>query len=219
MSSTVSKQRTTVIGNADERLLAELGYKQEFRREFTALEVCYYHHLLTWRLPSAVAHVLPWNRRYSGFRSVSSDSFPLSRQSLSFLFSLKTYLIHCHLQFSPLLFRSQWRSGSDGLGGKSVSFSTSALVLKCLQWAIASIFIFVVGLSMAELASAAPTSGGVRNRSFATCHGTSRDSWHLQLYFWTHTYSSPKCRNLLAWIVGCKPYPFALNRNPSHSVS
>jgi len=35
---------------------------------------------------------------------------------------------------------------------------------------------------MAELASAAPTSGG--------------------LYFWTHSYSSPKWRNLLAWIVG-----------------
>jgi len=35
---------------------------------------------------------------------------------------------------------------------------------------------------MAELASAAPTSGG--------------------LYFWTHSLSSPRCRNLLSWIVG-----------------
>jgi hypothetical protein len=25
----------------------------------------------------------------------------------------------------------------------------------------------------------------------------------IQLYFWTHSYSSPKWRNLLAWIVGC----------------
>ena len=24
-----------------------------------------------------------------------------------------------------------------------------------------------------------------------------------QLYFWAHTYSPPKWRNLLAWIVGC----------------
>lgn len=31
-----------------------------------------------------------------------------------------------------------------------------------LQWAVASIFILFVGMSMAELASAAPTSGGVR---------------------------------------------------------
>ncbi|KAM5532681.1 hypothetical protein V8D89_013650 [Ganoderma adspersum] len=49
-------------------------------------------------------------------------------------------------------------------------------------WAVASIFLLFVGMAMAELASAAPTSGG--------------------LYFWTHTFSSPRWRNLLAWIVG-----------------
>ncbi|KIM81914.1 hypothetical protein PILCRDRAFT_820783 [Piloderma croceum F 1598] len=49
-------------------------------------------------------------------------------------------------------------------------------------WAVASIFILFVGMSMAELGSAAPTSGG--------------------LYFWTHSFSSPRCRNLLSWIVG-----------------
>ncbi|KAI0077673.1 APC amino acid permease [Panus rudis PR-1116 ss-1] len=49
-------------------------------------------------------------------------------------------------------------------------------------WAVASIFILFVGMSMAELASAAPTSGG--------------------LYFWAHSLSSPRWRNLLAWIVG-----------------
>ena len=36
------------------------------------------------------------------------------------------------------------------------------LLLKGLQWAVASLFIVVVGMAMAELASAAPTSGGVR---------------------------------------------------------
>ncbi|KAI0944536.1 hypothetical protein AcW1_002218 [Taiwanofungus camphoratus] len=49
-------------------------------------------------------------------------------------------------------------------------------------WLVASLFILLVGMSMAELASAAPTSGG--------------------LYFWTHSLSSPRWRNLLAWIVG-----------------
>ncbi|KAI1790578.1 APC amino acid permease [Ganoderma leucocontextum] len=49
-------------------------------------------------------------------------------------------------------------------------------------WVVASTFILFVGMSMAELASAAPTSGG--------------------LYFWTHSFSSPRWRNLLAWIVG-----------------
>ena len=35
------------------------------------------------------------------------------------------------------------------------------LSLKGLQWAVASFFILFIGMSMAELASAAPTSGGV----------------------------------------------------------
>lgn len=37
----------------------------------------------------------------------------------------------------------------------------SGLLLEGLQWAVASLFIVVVGMAMAELASAAPTSGGV----------------------------------------------------------
>jgi amino acid transporter len=32
---------------------------------------------------------------------------------------------------------------------------------RLLKWAVASFFILIVGMSMAELASAAPTSGGV----------------------------------------------------------
>ncbi|KZS87161.1 APC amino acid permease [Sistotremastrum niveocremeum HHB9708] len=49
-------------------------------------------------------------------------------------------------------------------------------------WLVCSLFILTIGMSMGELASAAPTSGG--------------------LYWWTWKFSSPKCRNLLAWIVG-----------------
>lgn len=39
MSSDTQKQSTATIANADEKLLAELGYKQEFQRAFTPLEV------------------------------------------------------------------------------------------------------------------------------------------------------------------------------------
>lgn len=49
-------------------------------------------------------------------------------------------------------------------------------------WVVGSLFILSVGLSMAELGSAAPTSGG--------------------LYYWAHSLSSPRWRNLLSWIVG-----------------
>jgi amino acid transporter len=49
-------------------------------------------------------------------------------------------------------------------------------------WFLASGFIFVVGVAMADLGSAMPTSGG--------------------LYWWTHLFASPRTRNPLAFLVG-----------------
>ena len=49
-------------------------------------------------------------------------------------------------------------------------------------WFLASGLIFIVGLAMADLGSAMPTSGG--------------------LYWWTHFFSSPKTRNPLCFLVG-----------------
>ncbi|SLM38259.1 gaba permease [Lasallia pustulata] len=49
-------------------------------------------------------------------------------------------------------------------------------------WFLASGFIFIVGLAMADLGSAMPTSGG--------------------LYWWTHFFASPKTRNPLSFLVG-----------------
>ncbi|EIW75529.1 APC amino acid permease [Coniophora puteana RWD-64-598 SS2] len=49
-------------------------------------------------------------------------------------------------------------------------------------WFMAYPFMMCIGLALAELASANPTSGG--------------------LYYWTHTLAPPKWRNLLSWIVG-----------------
>ncbi|KAG2047467.1 amino acid transporter [Suillus hirtellus] len=109
------------VAMADEALLAELGYKQEFKRAFTPLEVFGVAFSIIGLLPS-IASVL--------FYAVPNG------------------------------------------GPASMVWG----------WAAASFFILCVGMSMAELGSAAPTSGG--------------------LYFWTHSLSSPRCRNLLAWIVG-----------------
>ncbi|MCJ1251727.1 GABA-specific high-affinity permease [Trapelia coarctata] len=49
-------------------------------------------------------------------------------------------------------------------------------------WFLASGFIFIVGLAMADLGSAMPTSGG--------------------LYWWTHFFASPATRNPLSFLVG-----------------
>ncbi|KAL2814631.1 amino acid transporter [Aspergillus granulosus] len=49
-------------------------------------------------------------------------------------------------------------------------------------WLAASVFIFIVGLAMADLASAMPTAGG--------------------LYFWTHYFSDEKWKNPLSFVVG-----------------
>ncbi|KAH9987652.1 amino acid/polyamine transporter I [Russula compacta] len=121
MSADAQKQRTAATSKGDEVLLAELGYKQEFRREFTPLE-----------------------------------AFGVAFSIVGLLPSITSVLFY--------------------------SIPNGGPVAMVWGWAIASLFILIVGMSMAELASAAPTSGG--------------------LYFWTHSYSSPKWRNLLAWIVG-----------------
>ncbi|KAF7294711.1 Gaba permease [Mycena indigotica] len=112
--------RRETIRIADEELLASLGYKQEFKRAFTPLEV--------FGIAFSIIGLLP---------SIAS-----------------------------VLFYSLPGGGASMVWG----------------WAVASIFILFVGMAMAELASAAPTSGG--------------------LYFWTYSLSSPRWRNLLCWIVG-----------------
>ncbi|EIW80593.1 hypothetical protein CONPUDRAFT_154619 [Coniophora puteana RWD-64-598 SS2] len=49
-------------------------------------------------------------------------------------------------------------------------------------WVVVFPFILCIALSIAELASANPTSGG--------------------LYYWTHALSPPKCRNFMSWVTG-----------------
>ncbi|EMD30986.1 hypothetical protein CERSUDRAFT_120193 [Gelatoporia subvermispora B] len=49
-------------------------------------------------------------------------------------------------------------------------------------WTICACFVMFIGLALAELGSALPTSGG--------------------LYYWTYTYASPRWRRLLSWLVG-----------------
>ncbi|KAJ3506420.1 hypothetical protein NLJ89_g6880 [Agrocybe chaxingu] len=113
--------RREEIRQQDEALLAALGYKQEFKRAFTPLEV--------FGIAFSIIGLLP---------SIASVLF---------------YAI------------------PNG-GGPAMVWG----------WLVASIFVLFIGLSMAELASAAPTSGG--------------------LYFWTYSLSSPRWRNVLCWSVG-----------------
>ncbi|KAG2366075.1 amino acid/polyamine transporter I [Suillus spraguei] len=107
--------------STDETTLAKLGYKQEFRREFTPLEMS--------GLAFSYIGVVP---------------------------SVISVLFYAIPNGGP--FAMVW------------------------GWAFACPFIMCIGLAMAELASAAPTSGG--------------------LYYWTYSLASPRCRNFLSWIVG-----------------
>ena len=94
---------------ADEALLASLGYKQEFRREFAPLEV-----------------------------------FGIAFSIIGLLPSIASVLVYALPNGGP-----------------------AAMVW---GWVVASLGTLLVGISMAELASAAPTSGGVR--SFSAAHAT-----------------------------------------------
>ncbi|KAF8961614.1 amino acid/polyamine transporter I [Flammula alnicola] len=105
----------------DEALLADLGYKQEFKRAFSPLEV--------FGIAFSIIGLLP------SIASVLFNALP------------------------------------NG-GGPAMVWG----------WLVASVFILIVGLAMAELASAAPTSGG--------------------LYFWTYSLASPRWKNVLCWSVG-----------------
>ncbi|KAL1727004.1 amino acid permease-domain-containing protein [Schizophyllum commune] len=109
------------IASADEALLAELGYKQEFQRAFRPIEV-----------------------------------FGVSLSIIGLLPSI-----------ASVLFYALPNGGGPGM---------------VWGWFAASILILSVAAAMGELASAAPTSGG--------------------LYFWTYSLSSPRWRTLLCWIVG-----------------
>ncbi|KAG1893655.1 amino acid/polyamine transporter I [Suillus fuscotomentosus] len=119
MASTSSDPHSGHTG--DEAILAGLGYKQEFQRQFTPLEV-----------------------------------FGVAFSIVGLLPSISSVLFNVMPNGGPL-----------------------AMVW---GWVFASAFIMCIGLAMAELASAAPTSGG--------------------LYYWTHSLASPRCRNFLSWIVG-----------------
>ncbi|KAF8670193.1 hypothetical protein AX14_005909 [Amanita brunnescens Koide BX004] len=104
----------------DDSLLASLGYKQEFKRNFTPLEV-----------------------------------FGVAFAAIGLVQSIAATLVY-----------------SIPYGGPS------AMVW---GWTTCGVFLTCIALSLAELGSAAPTSGG--------------------LYFWTFMFSSPKWRHFLSWIV------------------
>jgi hypothetical protein len=98
MPSDDQKQHTATIANDDEKLLAELGYKQEFQRAFTPLEACYV----------IIAYVIsPLNlpKRCSVSRSASLDSCPQLRQPVVSFFS-STTLFTIRPQLSFILLRS-----------------------------------------------------------------------------------------------------------------
>ncbi|KAL1587702.1 hypothetical protein WHR41_03506 [Cladosporium halotolerans] len=104
----------------DAAMLAQLGYKQELRRNFTMIEV--------FGIAFSIMGLLP------SIASTLAYSIP---------------------------------AGPVGM---------------VWGWFLASMFIFFVGLAMADLGSAMPTSGG--------------------LYWWTHYFSSPSTRNALSFLVG-----------------
>ncbi|KAE8364946.1 amino acid permease-domain-containing protein [Aspergillus caelatus] len=80
---------------------------------------------------------------------------------------------------------SIWKTLADSLSRVRLSWlapSTLQGADRIAGWLAASVFIFIVGLAMADLASAMPTAGG--------------------LYFWTHYFSADRWKNPLSFVVG-----------------
>jgi hypothetical protein len=125
MSADIRKQRKHAIAKADEELLAELGYKQEFRRAFKPIEVfCFL--FVTRTTPISFRF---WNRvqhRWSPSFYCVSHGAPLPRASL----------LTVRPQFCLVLFVTKWWCCCHGLGGlfrsaccrNTPTYSTASLV-------------------------------------------------------------------------------------------
>ncbi|KAJ6618481.1 hypothetical protein B0H10DRAFT_1795194 [Mycena sp. CBHHK59/15] len=74
----------------------------------------------------------------------------------------------------------------------SVLFNSTPSDGPSAMWAVSSVFIMFIALTMAELGSAAPTSGTPLHVS-ENLGG---------LYYWTYKYSSPRYCNILCLVIG-----------------
>jgi hypothetical protein len=107
MSADIRKQRKHAIAKADEELLAELGYKQEFRRAFKPIEVfCFLF----------VTRTTPISFRFLESRSASLVSFLLLRQSrcpssASILTDCPTTVLSCSIRYQMVVLLP-WSGGS-----------------------------------------------------------------------------------------------------------
>ncbi|KAJ6561189.1 amino acid transporter [Mycena vulgaris] len=135
----VSEKDTAYVVNVDDARLAELGYKSEFKREFSLLETC----------------------------------------AFSFSIMVREYLLSVRNISNYTIPQGIVASISSTLSFGLVSGGHVGLVW---GWFIPSFFVMFVALSMAELASAMPTSAG--------------------LYYFSAKLAPPKYAPLASWITG-----------------
>jgi len=152
----IKDSRRAKIQLADEKLLADLGYKQEFKREFTPIEVYLTRSI---RFTAQLTRYQGLRYRIQYHRTFAIDGVGSSA---------RCYRKESHLSClsSSVLFYSIPNGGPASMvWGVSVVATVSldlwVVTPLAYQWLVACIFIMLIGLSMAELASAAPTSGGV----------------------------------------------------------
>jgi hypothetical protein len=134
--------RQIVLPQTDEAILAALGYKQEFKREFTPLEVRMDFYIIQYKKCLSCGQV----------------------------FGIAFSIIGLAPSISSVLFYAIPNGGGPAMvWGVRITQFLFGILPEYPQWLVASIFILTVGLSMAELASAAPTSGGV-SFVYLVCH-------------------------------------------------
>ncbi|KAL4883277.1 amino acid permease-domain-containing protein [Aspergillus karnatakaensis] len=140
----------------DTQLLATLGYKQELRRHYSTVQV--------FAIAFSIMGLLP------SIASTLSFSIPAGPVGMVWV-------------RPPLIFF--YKCGNADLARVRVAPWTHHIsygLTRSAGWLAASVFIFVVGLAMADLASAMPTAGG--------------------LYFWTHYFSGEDWKLPLSFVVG-----------------
>ncbi|KAJ5771713.1 hypothetical protein N7520_002242 [Penicillium odoratum] len=118
-------------------------------------------------------------------RDVEADDAPSANPGDSALLAKMGYKQELRRQYStPQVFAIAFSiMGLVPSIASTIAFSLPAGPVGMVWgWFTASVFIFLVGLAMSDLASAMPTAGG--------------------LYWWTHYFASPKFKSPLSFLIG-----------------
>lgn len=166
--------------DADEELLKQLGYTQV--SYYDAIEFTIAFILISWLLGPESIHLCVFkfcHRFLMLFRIVRLDS-----GKLLILFQLEWSLSYVSYQM--------WGDAMNDSGSMGVIWG----------WFITGTLTMIVAMSLAEICSAYPTTGGIFLSSQFLCVGNESTECQIGLYFWVSRLAPGRWMPLACWLTG-----------------